>query len=474
MEGECSENRAETIDFLLSDPGFTQNSDQSHSEHSFLSLSPHERITMNMYTDKPLGQTNGHRLPAPETIGEAGIDNQSAFEPLGYGSLGSSSPHDVFSLAIQDPNILRAIQEIRQQEPPPPLVGILARSHLVVSGVELHGPVASREIRERGAYTATFGTVAQAINLMLSWPFFCAISGPIVGAPVAVLLFLTSNITQKMAVRAPSRRNAWARHAFSGYVAVSALLTALSPHGTALLLFRSDLNNGLAETVATELANANLHSDLQGAKEAVLLAQEKQRECAEMVSRYEELKNAQNPAYDSFYRQAYGPYTPEIDPNQWAAVPTAALPACPAAQRMKIEADTRLLNAKDALRQQESEIREVFGEDYVSYLEEHKPELYKAYFRKGFLSESERIRSGTAELSEATRLIFSGKSGPLTVMVILTAVSLITSGVSIYLTHAYAHDPHVQKSWDAWVLHRRERLLKRLADISTKGDTING
>lgn len=346
-----------------------------------------------------------------------------------------SNPEDLLEWALHDPKMFRAIEALRNGEPPVAHLHPVLQ-HLMVSGPELHGPVLSQEVRQRAAYTAAFGTLAQGINLVLSWPFFCAISGPLVGGSLAVLLFATSNLTQKMAVRDSSHRLKWSKHAFTTYLAMSALLTALSPHGTALLLFRHDLNNSLAEEIALEFASAGLKAELESAEDALGLAREKQQECDQLTNKYEELKNAGNPAYDNFYRQAYGRWTADVDPSQWASTPTVALPACPAANRMKIESDTALLNAKDAIRAQETMIQQEFGDDYVSYLEAQKPELHEAYFRRGTFTGDERIRSGTRELGEATSLIFSGKSGPLTVMVLLTLVSLITSGASVYLTQA--------------------------------------
>ncbi|MBE9108246.1 hypothetical protein IQ273_02265 [Nodosilinea sp. LEGE 07298] len=375
-----------------------------------------------------------------------------------------SNPEDLLEWALHDPSMFRMIEALRSGDPPAaPLHPVL--QHLMVSGPELHGPVLSQEVRQRAAYTAAFGTLAQGINLVLTCPVFSVISGPLIGGPLAVLLFATSNLTQKMAVRDSSHRMKWSKHAFTTYLAISALLTALSPHGTALLLFRHDLNNALAEEVALEFANAGLTAQLEAAQDMAELAQEKQQECDELTNKYEELKNAGNPAYDNFYRQAFGPWTSDVDPSQWASTPTVSLPACPAANRMKIESDTALLNAKDAIRAEETRIRQEFGDDYVSYLEAQKPELYEAYFRRGTFTGEERIRSGTRELGEATNLIFSGKSGPLTVMVLLTLVSLITSGASVYLTQAHAHDPRVKTSWKAWTLFRQEQFVRRLKEV---------
>lgn len=339
--------------------------------------------------------------------------------------------------------------------------------HLWVRTDELHGRASTREIRERSNLTGAFGTGANSINLILTQPFFAALSGPVVGTVIGVGVYWLSNLSQKIAVRAADERRPWGNRGYLGFVLLSILQTGLSPWGTALLLFRSDLNNQLAERVVVEFVNSDVQFEVEAAKEKKKLAVEKQEECDDLLTEYNQKKNAGDLAYDRPFILALGKYMANEPANRWAGIPIGSLPACPAADRLEIEADAQMEQAQKLVSRRNAEIQTGYGDSYVTYLKVERPDLFEAYFISSILGT--RIRSGVTELAEAQALVVSGKSGPTLVMIVFTLLSAITSYTALALTFHHSKDPLVRQSWSALALSRQHQVVTGQTENSLNG-----
>ncbi|MBE9155997.1 hypothetical protein IQ265_03995 [Nodosilinea sp. LEGE 06152] len=329
--------------------------------------------------------------------------------------------------------------------------------HLWVRSSELHGRASTREIRERSDLTGAFGTGANLINLILTQPFFVALSGPIVGTAISVGVYWLSNLSQKIAVRTADERRPWGNRGYLGFVLLSILQTGLSPWGTALLLFRSDLNNQLAERVVVEFVNSDVQFEVEAANEKKELASDKQEECDDLLKEYNQKKNAGDLAYDRPYILALGKYMANEPADRWDGKPIASLPACPAARRLELEANAQMEQAQELVSRRNAEMRTTYGDSYVTYLKVERPDLFEAYFNNSLLGT--RIRSGVTELAEAQALVVSGKSGPTLVMIVFTLLSAITSYTALTLTYHHSKDPLVRQSWSALALSRQHQVV---------------
>lgn len=329
--------------------------------------------------------------------------------------------------------------------------------HLWVRSDELHGRASTREIRERSNLTGAFGTGANFINLVFTQPFFGALSGPIVGTVTSVGVYWLSNLSQKIAVRAADERRPWGNRGYLGFMLLSILQTGLSPWGTALLLFRSDLNNQLAERVVVEFVNSDVQFEVEAASAKKELASEKQEECDDLLKEYNQKKNAGDLAYDRPFILALGKYMVNEPADRWDGTPTASLPACPAAKRLELEANAQMEQAQELVSRRNAEMQTAYGDSYVTYLKVERPDLFEAYFSNSLLGT--RIRSGVTELAEAQALVVSGKSGPTLVMIVFTLLSAITSYTALALTFHHSKDPLVRQSWSALALSRQHQAI---------------
>ena len=245
---------------------------------------------------------------------------------------------------------------------------------------ELHGRASTREIRERSNLTGAFGTGANFINLVFTQPFFVALSGPVVGTVTSVGVYWLSNLSQKIAVRAADERRPWGNRGYLGFVLLSILQTGLSPWGIALLLFRGDLNNQLAERIVVEFVNSDVKSEVEAAEVKKELALEQQKKCDDLLKEYHQKKNAGDLAYDRPFILALGKYMADEPPNRWDGKPIHDLPACPAAKRLEIEANAEMEQAQELLSRRNAEMQTAYGDSYVTYLKVERPDLAEAYF----------------------------------------------------------------------------------------------
>ena len=340
--------------------------------------------------------------------------------------------------------------------------------HLCVKGDELHGLASTREVRQRAALTAAFGTGANAINFLLVLPFLSTLCGPVAGTAISVGVYWQSNLSQKIAVRTGDGRRRWASAGLAGFASLSIVLTGLSPWGTTLLLFRSDLNNQLAGQVVSEFVNADVTAERAAAQEKRKRAAARQEECSRHRKDYETLKAAGNEAYHASYRLAFGPYMANEPPNRWQGVPESEIPACPAARLLALDADNDIEAAEAAYDRRLAEVKTTFGDSYVTYLKEEHPGLFDAYFKR--VLSGYRIRSGVTELAEAQALVFSGKAAPTLVMVVFTALSAITSYTAIALTRHHAKNPLVRQSWSPLARSRQIKALRDNRRIRREGE----
>ncbi len=339
--------------------------------------------------------------------------------------------------------------------------------HLWVGSDELHGRASTREIRERSNLTGAFGTGANFINLVFTQPFFVALSGPVVGTVTSVGVYWLSNLSQKIAVRAADERRPWGNRGYLGFVLLSILQTGLSPWGTALLLFRGDLNNQLAERIVVEFVNSDVKSEVEAAEVKKELALEQQKKCDDLLKEYHQKKNAGDLAYDRPFILALGKYMADEPPNRWDGKPIHDLPACPAAKRLEIEANAEMEQAQELLSRRNAEMQTAYGDSYVTYLKVERPDLAEAYFSSSIFGP--RIRSGVTELAEAQALVVSGKSGPTLVMIVFTLLSAITSYTALALTFHHSKDPLVRQSWSALALSRQHQVMNGQNENNTNG-----
>ena len=332
---------------------------------------------------------------------------------------------------------------------------------------ELHGRASTREIRERSNLTGAFGTGANFINLVFTQPFFVALSGPVVGTVTSVGVYWLSNLSQKIAVRAADERRPWGNRGYLGFVLLSILQTGLSPWGTALLLFRGDLNNQLAERIVVEFVNSDVKSEVEAAEVKKELALEQQKKCDDLLKEYHQKKNAGDLAYDRPFILALGKYMADEPPNRWDGKPIHDLPACPAAKRLEIEANAEMEQAQELLSRRNAEMQTAYGDSYVTYLKVERPDLAEAHFSSSIFGP--RIRSGVTELAEAQALVVSGKSGPTLVMIVFTLLSAITSYTALALTFHHSKDPLVRQSWSALALSRQHQVMNGQNENNTNG-----
>jgi hypothetical protein len=367
---------------------------------------------------------------------------------------------DILAKVQHAPHIQQAIEDLRDHQPPDTRPHPLLE-HAQVQGRDLHGRVTTEEVRARGRLTAATCTVSNLINGVFAAPFFCAISGPITGIIVTSGVYLFSNLCQKAAVRLPDARDFWTRVGFRGAVAAGVFLTVLSPHGSMLLLFRSDLNQQLAEKIVSEFVFADVQGELEAAEEKQDLANDKQRLCDELLREYATRKQANDLSYHIYYRRALGPYEAEVSPGRYDHLPPAQRPACYAAQQYQLEAENAQVAAQEAQRDRLAEIKTEWGEDFLGFLREDEPTLYDGYYTRDLFGP--RIRSGITELGQANQLLISGEAAPLIVMVIITSLSAIITWVALALIYHYARHPQVSQSWKVWPLFRQEQWLNALA-----------
>lgn len=330
-------------------------------------------------------------------------------------------------------------------------------THLCVRPDELHGLASTREIRERSDLTAAFGTGANAINFILSQPFFVALSGPITGTAVSIGVYWLSNLSQKIAARSGDETRPWSNKGFLSFALLSGVLTGLSPWGTGLLLFRHDLNNQQAETIVMEFVNADVTTEIEAAQDKRKRAANRQEDCDEHRRNYEKLKAAGNEAYHISYRLAFGAYMANEPPGRWVGVPESEIPACPAAKLLALEAEADIEQAQAKRDRRHAEVKTVFGDSYLTYLQVEQPDLFEAYFRRALFGY--RIRSGVTELAQAQALVVSGKAAPTLVMIVFTLLSAITSYTALALTYHHSKDPLVRQSWSALARSRQIRAI---------------
>lgn len=336
-------------------------------------------------------------------------------------------------------------------------VGNALLTHLLVRRDELHGLAPTLEVRERANLTADFGTGANAINFIFIHPVLTALSGPIVGTTTSLGIYLLSNLSQKIAVRAGDRGRPWAKVGLVGFALLSSVQTVLSPWGTGLLIFRHDLNNQLAETIVMDFVNADVMAEIEAAKGKKEQALAKQQRCDELRTEYETLKAAGNPAYHTAYTLALGRYIENEPADRWEGVPLDDLPACPAANRMGLDANTAMEQAEANRDRRHSEAKTAYGDSYFTYLQVERPDLFAAYFRRVLFGY--RIRSGVTELAQAQALVVSGKAAPTLVMIVFTLLSAITSYAALALTYHHSKDPLVRQSWSAFARSRQMRAI---------------
>jgi hypothetical protein len=392
------------------------------------------------------------------------------------------NPQELIDWVEQQPEYADLVEQAKRgtrltPEKPSPLVAMWQwiAAQLIVAPRSLYGRAyVTKALQEDASKTAGVLTVANLWNGATALPFV------IIGLkdlPLGFLLALLAAIGlvkfsndcgAAAAANQPAKRG-WSKAAMTGLVSMNIGLTAISGPGTELAMNQAGLSQMRAQEIVDELVLSDRHVEIDNAKRTL---NESDRLAAECMRKEKELKSLreEDPRRDSLYLEMYGDWALR-NSQIWSTTPSERLPICRRASRMQGEGLRQQQVAKQALDAQQVAINQEGGS--LIFLANKKPELYATIFTPGGQIES-GVEASRLAFQSFNNKLFTGKWNSLGFAMFSFGISVITSGVAVYLTAAHARRKDVQLSYEQSILDARNQFFMALSKglRQQKNDTV--
>lgn len=306
--------------------------------------------------------------------------------------------------------------------------------------------------------TATIVSSANLINIITTLPFLAlSFAGMgwftwVLTVTTGWLILVASNWLGLDAVSAKKRESPGARASLIGFTLLNLILSLTAGPGIELLLNQP----ALAEDRARELVEQQVF-DTQRLEEGHIATQEQEAqilktECEDIQRKYEELPVG-NLKRDELYIRANGIWS---DRNRdWSKVPIADLPICR-------RADYLLYNVAQQRRRFETKriaIKTRLDElGSIAFLEKERADIYAVHFDGQGIPRSGVDMSRIAIENFLLRFV-RGEWTALGFSLFFFALSLATSGISVWKVATFSNRRDVALSYDSAIYQMREELF---------------
>lgn len=376
------------------------------------------------------------------------------------------NPHNFINWSEQQPEYADDVKQARSEKGElrlrKPFIerAVYAVKHLVwLDSSDLHGrSYVDKKLISDAKGTATIISSANLINIITTLPFLAlSFAGMdwltwFLTGTTGSLILVASNRLGLDAVSAKKRESPGARASLIGFALLNLILSLTAGPGTELLLNQP----ALAEERARELIEQQVLGT-QRLEEGHIATQEQEAqilktECEDIQRKYEELPVG-DLKRDELYIRANGTWS---DRNRdWSQVPIADLPICR-------RADYLLYNVAQQRRRFETgqvAIKDRLDElGAIAFLKEERADIYVVHFDGQGIPRSGVEMSRIAIENFLLRFV-KGEWTAIGFSLFFFALSLATSGTSVWKVATFSNRRDVALSYDSTISQMREELF---------------
>ncbi|MEM6878599.1 MAG: hypothetical protein AAF544_08580 [Bacteroidota bacterium] len=324
---------------------------------------------------------------------------------------------------------------------------------------ELCGAACNGKVRYWAKILSLLAMGVMPINIVIAWPFFARSLGVIEGIAVLAAIALLTNLAMKLTCHRPRPGNCLMMTGLIGSLILAIVITIPAPIAQIQAEFGSDLSKQHAYTIKEDYAFAPEQSKLEAIMATESQVREVKRECARLKAEIQSNKEKKLP-YDNLSLEAEGKWIEDYQTDKrWEDIPVENRPICPKSRALERQFNADKEKSEEALRLVRSELKSVYGDNYLEALRQEQSHLYEMYFDK-----SGRIRSPQQELAEAIRFMFSSNAGVKVMISVPTILSVLASALLFTMTYFYISDPAVQRSWNSRAALNQRNRIRRTFD----------